>query len=193
VSKKYIDEFIKALDSEIKSLKKGTYGNIVPIFNGKFKRKINNLYIYTFKLENFLSVMDDTPVEIIINNKNYKGQIISVKGLEVDIAIEEKLGVSIPKAIINTNLWFLLERLKDKFEENKIKQNRFKTSDKLFGFNFKNNNSNIEPNYTISDKVPNQSQKDAIFNYLNNEVSIITEKYVSFFYIKFWKIRKRKR
>jgi hypothetical protein len=24
-------------------------------------------------------------------------------------------------------------------------------------------------------------------------VSIITEKYVSFFYIKFWKIRKRKR
>ena len=129
--------------------------------------------------------MDDTPVEIIINNKNYKGQIISVKGLEVDIAIEEKLGVSIPKAIINTNLWFLLERLKDKFEENKIKQNRFKTSDKLFGFNFKNNNSNIEPNYTISDKVPNQSQKDAIFNYLNNEVSIITEKYVSFFYIKF--------
>ena len=34
------------------------------------------MYIYTFKLKNFLSVIDDTPVELIINNKNYKGQII---------------------------------------------------------------------------------------------------------------------
>ncbi|MFW5795324.1 MAG: hypothetical protein ACOCV1_07575 [Bacillota bacterium] len=156
----YINDLTKALDSEIKTLKKGTSGKSVTIFNGKFQRQISNLYVYTFRLENFLSVIDDTPAEIIINNKNYKGQIISVSGLEIDIAIEEKLGNLISKAVINTNLWFLLERLKDKLENNKNNQKKFRKSDELFNLNFKKQNStSIEPQYTNLDITPNESQK----------------------------------
>jgi len=105
----------------------------VRVFNGRFLRETSGLFIYLFHLENFLAVIDDTPAEIEIEGKRYSCQIVSVQGLEVQIATEKNLGQAVAEAKIQTNLWFLLELLRKKFEESiSSVSGKFKMSEKLF-------------------------------------------------------------
>ena len=66
-------ELIQSLDEEIDALKnprgRSRGGNVVKIFNGRFLREISGLNVYLFNLENFLTVIDDSPAEIEINNR----------------------------------------------------------------------------------------------------------------------------
>jgi len=95
-----IPEFIRALQQEIDTLKKGKGGSTVRVFNGRLFRETSGLFIYLFHLENFLAIIDDTPAEIEIEGKRYSCQIVSVQGLEVQIAIEKNLGQTIAGAKI---------------------------------------------------------------------------------------------
>ncbi len=67
-------------------------------------------------LENFIATIDDAPVEIQVGGSRYQGQIIQTQGLEVIIGVEHNFGPSIPEARLITNLYFLHEMLKKKFE-----------------------------------------------------------------------------
>lgn len=114
-----IDEFVLALNEEIAALKKGKGGTNVRVFNGQLVKQLPGMYIYRFHLENFLVAMDDTPGEIIVNGRRLNCQVITVQGLEVEVSIDQHLGQSISEAILQTNLWFLLELLAKKLTENK--------------------------------------------------------------------------
>src|ERR1035437_6055776 len=127
-----INEFIDALAIEIDTLKKGKGGNIVTVFNGELIRQTLELFIYQFTLENFLIVLDDTPANIEVNGKEYECEIISVTGQQVQISIKQKISDRIPVAKIITNTWYLLERLRKKYEDNLSSQGRFDNSNKLF-------------------------------------------------------------
>lgn len=165
IAKEIITEFIQALNEEITALKKGKGGNIVQVFKGRLTGRSAELWVYRFNVENFLVAIDDMPAEIEIKGQKYKCQIVSIHGLEVDIAIEKNLGEFVPEAKIKMNLWYLLELLKKKYEEAIPKSNLlFKTSCKIFEGNIKKQNEFEIPLYTESPLPPNSSQQEAIKN-----------------------------
>ncbi len=116
VSDQLITEFIKALDEEIKAIKTGRGTSVVKIFNGRFLRENSGIFIYSFRLENFIATIDDAPVELQIGNSRHRGEVIQTQGLEVILGVEHDLGLSVPEAKLITNLSFLLELLKQKLE-----------------------------------------------------------------------------
>ncbi len=163
MSSQLIPEFVQALQKEIDALKKGKGGSTVKVFNGRLLRATSGLFIYLFHLENFLAAIDDTPAEIEVSGRRYSCQIISVQGMEVQIALEKKLGQAIAEAKIQTNLWFLLELLRKKFEESVPSAgDKFKMSEQLFAGTSNYNDSKSAPKYDFSQAPPNASQKDAI-------------------------------
>jgi len=112
-----IKEFILSLDQEIAAIKKGKGGSIVKVFNGRFLREVSGLFVYVFNLENFLVVLDDSPAEILIRGNRYPAEVLLTHGLEVEIGIERFCGQHVLEAKLQTNLWYLLELLKKKFNE----------------------------------------------------------------------------
>ncbi len=170
-----VKEFIDALSIEIEALKDGKGGSIVTVYNGELIRQTIDLFIYQFTLENFLVALDDTPASIEINGKEYECEIISVTGLQVQIAINIKLGELIPLAKIKTNTWYLLERLKVKYQTNLSTQSRFENSNKLFQDNRSQiDGGNFYTSYSLNgNKPPNQFQHNAIESSINDFLSII--------------------
>jgi ssDNA-binding Zn-finger/Zn-ribbon topoisomerase 1 len=170
-----VKEFIDALAIEIDALKKGKGGSIVTVYNGELIRQTLDLFIYQFTLENFLIALDDTPANIEINGKEYDCDIISVTGQQVQICIKQKLAERIPVAKIKTNTWYLLERLKKKYEDNQNTLNRFENSNKLFqDQNSMIDGGNFYASYSSNGKdYPNPYQHKAIESSINDFISII--------------------
>jgi len=170
-----INEFIDALAIEIDALREGRGGSIVTVYNGELIRQSLDLFIYQFTLENFLIVLDGTPASIDVNGKEYECEIISVTGQQVQISLNHKLTDRIPMARIITNTWYLLERLRKKYEDNLGSQSRFINSNKLFlDENTKIDGGNFNPTYTINGKEPpNPNQHKAIESSINDFLSII--------------------
>lgn len=111
-----IAEFIQALDEEIAAIKAGKGGSMARVFDGRFIRQNAGIYVYSFTLENFIATIDDAPVEVQVGDSRYQGQIIQTQGLEVIVGVEHDFGPVIPEARLITNLYFLHEALKKKFE-----------------------------------------------------------------------------
>lgn len=169
-----INEFIDALAIEIDTLKKGKGGNIVTVYNGELIRQTLDLFIYQFTLENFLIALDDTPANIEVNGKEYECDIISITGQQVQISIKQKISDRIPVAKIKTNTWYLLERLRKKYEDNLSSQARFENSNKLFqDLNSKIDGGDFNTSYSINGQNPNPSQHKAIESSINDFISII--------------------
>lgn len=171
-----IQEFIIALNEEIEAIKKGGGGSIVKVFNGRFLREISGSYIYLFNLENFLAVLDESPAEIEIRGKRYPAHVLLTQGLEVEIGIEHNFGQFIPEAKLQTNLWYLLELLKKKYEEcqsGSLKPN-FSLSEVIFtGDGPVSHSSKTQINYSLSAQPPNPSQQKAIESSFCSPLSII--------------------
>ncbi len=172
-SPQYVLEFIQALQKEIDALKKGKGGSIVKVFNGNFTRESSGFHIYVFHLENFLYAIDDTPAEIEIQGLKYNCQIVTIQGLDVHIGIERNVGYYIPEATIQTNLWFLLEILKKKFEEFQNDNNLFKKGIEVFNGSSNEVVSDFIPEYSPGIEPPNDSQLAAINNSFKKSLSII--------------------
>jgi len=172
-----IDEFIQALDEEIDAIKKGKGGSIVKVFNGRFLREISGLFIYVFNLENFLSVLDDSPAEIEVRGTRHHAQVLLTQGLEVEIGIEHSCGQFIPEATLHTNLWYLLELLKKKYSECQSGGTKvdFRLSEILFSGRQSAAKSTSQPDisYSQSKKPPNDSQKRAIEASFFSQLSVI--------------------
>jgi predicted nucleic acid-binding Zn-ribbon protein len=170
-----VKEFIDAIAIEIDALKKGKGGSIVIVYNGELIRQTLDLFIYQFTLENFLIALDDTPANIEVNGKEYDCDIISISGQQAQIAIKQKLADRIPVAKIKTNTWYLLERLKKKYEDNLNTQSRFENSNKLFqGDRSKIDGGNFNTSYSVNGKDhTNPYQYKAVESSINDFLSII--------------------
>jgi superfamily I DNA and/or RNA helicase len=171
-----IQEFIKALNEEIEAIKKGGGGSIVKIFNGRFLREIAGTYVYLFNLENFLVILDESPAEIEIRGSRYPAHVFLTRGLEVEVGLEHNFGQYIADAKLQTNLWYLLELLKKKYEECQIgslKPN-FSLSEVIFTGNVAiDYSSKNQINFSPSAKPPNHSQQEAIKSSFFSPLSII--------------------
>ena len=145
------------------------------VYNGELVRQTLDLFIYQFTLENFLIALDDTPANIEVNGKEYDCDIISITGQQVQIAIKQKLADRIPVAKIKTNTWYLLERLRKKYEDNLNTQSRFENSNKLFQDDRSQiDGGNFNTSYSVNGKDdPNPRQHKAIESSINDFLSII--------------------
>ncbi len=172
-----IQEFIKALDEEIEAIKRGGGGSIVTVFNGRFLREISGIYVYLFNLENFLTVLDESPAEIEVRGKRYPAHVLLTQGLEVEIGIEQNLGQFIPQARLQTNLWYLLELLKKKYIECRDGSSKpnFQLSEVIFSGQgaIPKKPHKSEINYSPFPHPPNPSQQQAIEASFSSQLSII--------------------
>ncbi|MFC1928650.1 AAA domain-containing protein [Chloroflexota bacterium] len=175
------EELIQSLDEEIDALKNPSGmsrgGNVVKLFNGRFLREISGLNVYLFNLENFLTVLDDSPAEIEISNYRYSAQVVLTQGLEVEIGIERFLGEFITTATLHTNSWYLLELLKKKLSEAHSGSNKadFTLSEALFNGTLSGASSSTQNDisYSLGQEPPNDAQKRAIETSFFHNLSII--------------------
>lgn len=131
-----IREFIQALADEIEAIKKRKRGSIITVCDGLFIRREGPFFVYIFTTESPLIVMDDAPAEVEVGGQRVTGQIISVQGSEVAVGIEHDFGKSIAEARLITNLWYLLEKLRNRYDEFLNGQRSLDTrlGQRLFGF-----------------------------------------------------------
>ncbi len=170
-----VQEFIQALEEEISAIKKGKGGSIVKVFDGRFLTQTAGFFVYMFHLENVLVVLDDTPAEIEIASRSYRCQVVSVQGLNVQIGIEEFVGQYVTEGKLQTNLWYLLDLLRKKYEES------LPVADKVFAFGeklFSGKAENLEatpagPEYGRGEHPPNRSQEQAIQASFSKSLAII--------------------
>jgi len=171
-----IQEFVQALTDEIETIKRGGGGSILTVFDGRFVRQDGPLFIYVFSAENVLVLMDEAPAEVEVSGQRFNGQIVSVQGTEVAVGIEHNFGPVIKEARLITNLWYLLQALKDRFEDILSGQRTISTSlpQKLFGTIAGTIGTSHEPlDLPAADYNPNDDQKEAIRKALGSDVSFI--------------------
>lgn len=174
-------ELIQALSEEIETLKnprgRSRGGNVVKVFNGRFLREVSGLNIYLFNLENFLTVLDDSPAEIEVSGRTYPAQVLVVQGLEVEIGIERFSDQFIPEGMLRTNSWYLLELLKKKLEDTRASQTKpdFGLSEALFLGNLSPSPAlaQTEISYSLGERPPNDAQKRAIEASYSSPLAIV--------------------
>jgi hypothetical protein len=171
-----IPEFIQALADEIEKLKKGGGGSIITVFDGYFIRQEGPFYVYVFTTESPLIVMDDAPAEVEVGGQRFEGQVISVQGSEVAVGVVNDFGKTIAQARLITNLWYLLEALRKRFEEVNNGQRTLATrlGQSLFGFAAANVGSDTsELNLPASVSSLNDEQLAAIRSACGSDIHFI--------------------
>lgn len=159
-----IRQFVEALKQEIEAIQKQKDALATYIMDGQLVRETAGLFIYSFNLENFLQIADDTPVTVEVGGKKSKGFIVSVSGLRLEVAFEADHGASIPRASIVANSAFLLESLVKKFEESlPSASTKFQVSECVFsGQSQTIYQEGQDPKYGTANGKPNPSQEKAI-------------------------------
>lgn len=118
-----INESIDALELEISELKTtNRKGN--NIYDGFFVSREKDMYLYLFKLNEEIYLMDNAPIRIKIRNINIEGYTIYSEGFEILLALEEFVGEEIKSAELYSDPWKLLTELQERLSEIEIKVNR---------------------------------------------------------------------
>ena len=171
-----IPEFIQALADEIEELKKGGGGSIITVFDGHLVRQEGPFFVYVFTTESPLIVMDDAPAEVEVGGQRFQGQVISVQGSEVAVGIESNFGKTIAQAKLITNLWYLLEALRKRYEDVNSGQSTLATrlGQSLFGFVSSNSGSDAsELNLPASVSSLNHEQLASIRSACGSDIHFI--------------------
>ncbi len=114
-----LNEFRIALESEIEAAKKNAAMGKIQIINGHRIYQIAQRYQYIFDIENALNVPNDSPADLIIENRDpIEAYIVSVDGLKITLSVPEDIGNLIPNAYLSTDMTFLLRKLIFRIEEN---------------------------------------------------------------------------
>ena len=123
--KETIDECIEALELEIDELKT-TYRRGNNIYDGFFIGKEKDIYLYFFKLDEEIYLMDDAPIRIKIKNTEIEGYTIYSEGFEILLALGEFIGGEIKSAKLYSDPWKLLVELQERLREIETNNSRNK-------------------------------------------------------------------
>jgi len=105
--------------------------------------------------------------------KKTAGQVVSVQGLEVHMALERSFGQSIPDATIRVKLWAILDLIRKKTEEARgAFLDSFAMSEKVFAGQ-RVSVTEEHPFYDNSTSLPNASQIQAIVAAYQHSLQII--------------------
>ncbi|MBD2213066.1 AAA family ATPase [Nostoc linckia FACHB-104] len=177
----YQKQFHKALDDEIKALRKSG-GQKTFLSDGSLLGKRGGQYIYSFTTDTELRFPDDTPVDLEYKSKRYSGILVSLEGFDIILALQKNLGDLIPTAILYTSPWFLLEELKKRLlESSNLKLSNRNLAEILLGDKSETNSSTSNSQKLLNQieqrlQKPigcNEYQKSAVDKVLNRQVSFI--------------------
>ncbi|MBD2261231.1 AAA domain-containing protein [Pseudanabaena sp. FACHB-2040] len=115
----YLAQFRIALDDEIAKLR-GSGGQRIYLTGGRYlSKRSNGKYLYAFVADNEVRFQDETPIELEQTGRegkvSTKGLLVSVDGFDITLALEKKIGDTVPAATLNTSPIFLLEALQESF------------------------------------------------------------------------------
>ncbi|MEH2374154.1 DEAD/DEAH box helicase [Nostoc sp.] len=177
----YQKQFHKALDDEIKALRKSS-GQKTFLSDGFLLSKRRGQYIYSFTIDTELRFPDDTPVDLEYKSKKYTGILVSTEGFDIILGLQKNLGDSITTAILYTSPWFLLEELKKRLlESSNLKGANRNLAEILLGDKSETNLSTSNTQKLLN-KIEqrlqqaigcNEYQKSAVDKVLNRQVSFI--------------------
>ena len=113
-----LDALMAALRDEITAAKTLRGDTTTAMSDGHRTMQGSDSSMYTFLVDRSLMASDDTPVEVEVRGRRYPGSVISLIGDEITVNIEspEDLGDVVPHAGLITNLWFLPNRLLERFQ-----------------------------------------------------------------------------
>ena len=168
--------FIQTLTDEIEAIKQGSGGSTWTVFNGRFIRRDGPLFVYLFSTESALALIDDLPTEVEIDGQRVEGQVVSVRGTEIAVGIERDFGPIIEQVHLTADLPYLLQALKDRYQDILSGHRAIRTSlsQKLFGTI--SATTGIYQGPLDLPAVPshlNDDQREAIRKALGSEVSFI--------------------
>lgn len=123
--KKLINEWQTALEAERNYLKFNG-GRGYALSKGTPLYEIGQSTVVLFTIYSEIFVPDGTPVRIKIENVDYHGEVLSIKGMQIEIKINDRIKANIPYAELFSEPWELMDHLIERLEE--IKDYRKKQS-----------------------------------------------------------------
>ncbi len=163
--KELIKEWQIALEAERNFLKfHGGRGHLLTRGTPLYEIGQSTVILFTVYSEVF--VPDGTPVRIKIENQDYQGEILSSKGLQLEIKVNEILKSNIPYAELFSEPWELLDQLIERLDEIKDYRNKQKRIMKLM-------NANSKPIHLEKLKKGSSIQKECIYRSFYNATTYI--------------------
>jgi len=111
-----IEEWQIALESE-KDFLKYNGGTKHILVNGTPVYELGKSTVCLFTLYSELFVSEGTPVRVKIGTVDYQGEVLSIKGLQIEIKINETFKAKIPYAELYSEPWELLDQLSERLGE----------------------------------------------------------------------------
>ena len=163
--KELIKEWQNALEAERNYLKfHGGRGHLLTRGTPLYEIGQSTVVLFTVYSEVF--VPDGTPVRIKIENQDYQGEILSSKGLQLEIKINENLKSNIPYAELFSEPWELLDQLIERLDEIKDYRDKQKRIMRLM-------NANAKPKHLEKLKQGSSIQKECIYRSFYNPTTYI--------------------
>lgn len=112
-----IPAFIEALSMEIEAIREHSRETSIDLYNGqKVEESVDN-YVYRFRADEELYLREDSPVMVVVGDRESSGTVVSVSEKGILVAIDDDYGPVLSHVQIRVDDSFLVERLKTQFEE----------------------------------------------------------------------------
>jgi hypothetical protein len=105
------------IDEEITYTEKECKAYTIEVNNGILISSIGDSSIYLFELNTLLPPVEDSEVNVAIEDSLVSGTIIRLEGFEIEIMLKGNFGKSIPKAKLSFEPTWLLKKLLERFAE----------------------------------------------------------------------------
>ncbi len=120
-----LTHMIEALGLEVAAIKKRGSGTQVGLRGGERVGQAEGAWLYRFILAEDLSLRDDTPVRVTVDQDDVSGLLVSFADGVLIVALEKDIGSRIATAHLVANDCFLIELLKERLEKVRSGEVRF--------------------------------------------------------------------
>ncbi len=104
-------EIDQALNEEKNEIKKNPTGKIF-ITNGNYIGEKDRKKIYSFTIDKELFLPIDSPLAIEQKGKSIEGTLVSLDDVTIVLSLDEYIGDTVLSAILKTDPWYLIEKLR---------------------------------------------------------------------------------
>ncbi len=111
-----IDSFNGALEEEITFLRHEG-GRPLTLLAGVLVHRGREGFLYAFDLEVDAFLLDGTPVRLRSGFRETAGEVVSIRGVELTLALHEDMGEFLERAELFCEPWFLLAALQERLKE----------------------------------------------------------------------------
>ena len=111
-----IEAFNGALAEEIEYLR-NEGGRPLVLLDGVLVYRGEKGFLYAFDLEVEAFLLDGTPVRLRYGSRETRGEVVTVRGSELTLALHENMGELLERAEVFCEPWFLLAALQERLRE----------------------------------------------------------------------------